>query len=56
MLQIGDIVKWTDGIDTFDTYGFVLAEKDGYYTVMWLDDGTFNTYPAHNLINPAKVV
>ena len=52
MLQIGDIVIWYGDIDT---YGFVIAEKDGYYTVMWLDDGTFNTYPAHNLINPAKV-
>ncbi len=52
MLQIGDIVKWTDGIDT---YGIVVAKQNGYVTITWFDDGASNEYPSYTHISFTKV-
>lgn len=52
MLQIGDIVKWTDGIDT---YGIVVAKRNGYVTITWFDDEVCNEYASYTHVSFAKV-
>ncbi len=53
MHKVGDIVIWYGDIDT---YGLVIGEANGYYSVLWFKNGTSNVYPGHNLLNLAKMV